>query len=492
MIKLFTNPDYDYNKDDFKAFEILHKGDQEQLKAQEYLWPHELELKPAGKQIRALREQRSAYTNWAEVLVSIWTSVAFRKDPIIPNEVSALLGDAIENIDGNGTGLISFIRDEIVKNLFVFGRPIIKVSAMGDRPETLADEQSGTTWQPYFEMVHPLAFKDWGLTPAQGTKFNRFSFCRVECEEVEERTSSKEKPEKNTYSKEYVLEEGKLVVYKYKLSKKNDLKDKEQAWELIGTLPLSEWDEIPIIAKFSESWLKDVTPHILKYYNTESVIDNIVLYQAHQRMFFIGPMDQTDKMIVSETSINILPEGSSVQVISPTDTTTIENRAQKILSNIFRIGLNMLKMQTEGAGIESADTLKQVKDSTVSLIQAEIEAVEDILNDAVRLFAKYKGKNDFKSEIRFNIEDLDNSIDEAVKLYSVFRDDISTLPKTKKAVLDWFIDRFDLNDKEELKQEIQEMMDSTSSEEMRKALEAEIMKSVVNQGLSARDGDNSK
>lgn len=73
MIKLSTNPDYDYNKGDFEAFDVLYKGDQTALKDTKYLWPHELELKPEGNQIRKLRELRSAYTNWAEVLVSIWT-----------------------------------------------------------------------------------------------------------------------------------------------------------------------------------------------------------------------------------------------------------------------------------------------------------------------------------------------------------------------------------------------------------------------------------
>lgn len=460
MIKLNEHPLYEQTEEDLEAFQVLFEGDQGKLKKEKYLWAHELELKAKGGRIRALRETRSSYTNWAEVLVSIWTSVAFRRDPTIPPEVADLLGEAIENIDGKGSSLISFIREQVVQSLFVSGRPIIRVSSLGNKPATKAEENAGKFWQPYFELISPLAFKDWGFLSNTGVTHDKFAFCRLEYQELEDRASSKDAPVINTYSKEYSLNEGYLTVTKYKKTKSD--KGEADYWEEVSVDELRDWDEIPIVAKFGESWLKDVSPHLLKYYNTESVIDNIVLHQAHQRIIFIGDIQGEDAMNLSETSINVLPSGSSVTVISPTDTSAIDNRLNKILSNIFRIGLNMLKMQLDSAQVESSDTLKQVKDGAIALIQAEIESVETIVNEAIRLFAKYKGQQDFTAGIKFNVDDLENSIDEAIKLISVFRDDVRDLPKLKKSLLNWFIDRFDLGDKEELKAEVEQMIDSQS------------------------------
>jgi len=177
-MKLFEHPEFKEIKEDYELWHELYEGDQKELKKSKYLWLHELETKPAGAGIRKLREQRSSYTNWAEVLVSLWTSILMRKDPIIPQEVMTLLGDLIDDVDGEGTSLVSFIRDQIVANTFIYGKPIVKVDALGERPNSLAEEQDAI-YRPFMQIIDPKSFKDWKLEKKDVKNLNKLQFCRL-------------------------------------------------------------------------------------------------------------------------------------------------------------------------------------------------------------------------------------------------------------------------------------------------------------------------
>lgn len=460
-MKLYEHPEYEEIKEDYELWHELYEGDQKELKKSKYLWLHELETKPAGAGIRKLREQRSSYTNWAEVLVSLWTSILMRKDPIIPDEVMTLLGDLIDDVDGEGTSLVSFIRDQIVAHTFIYGKPIVKVDALGEKPNTLAEEEEAN-YRPFMQIIDPKSFVDWKLEKKDVKNLNKLQFCRLEYCEYSERNDATDPIEEMTISKVYIMREGKLNIDKYKLKedKKGTKKAGDPEWELIDSIVIPDWDEIPITFSESISWLRDVSPHILKYYNTESVIDNVVLMQGHQRIFVIGDVSQMEVISLSESGLNSLPLGSTIEVIEAGDTAGAERRLQSILGNIIRVGLNQLKMQIEGQAVESADTLQQVKDNTIGLIQAELENVENVINKAIELWAKYKGQDGFKSQIKFNIEDVKDNIDQIVKLIMVFKDDVSRLPMVKEKLINWFINKMDFEDKDELYKEVAEMVQS--------------------------------
>lgn len=483
-IQLFEHPEYKENKDDYETWHALYEGEQKELKAPKYLWLHELERYPQGQNLRKTREERSAYTNWAEVLVSIWTSILFRKDPQIDEEIVNLLGGQIDDVDGNGTSLTSFIRDEIVKNNFVYGTPIVRVNTLGTKPLTKADEKQVSTYRPYLEIIDPISFRDWAIEKTDVARLNKFNFVRIEYCEYADRVNARDPIVESIVSKEYVMEEGRLHVYKYRLMEDAKDKSKEKYWELVGDEVLADWDEIPISANLDgESWLKDVTPHILKYYNTESVLDNIVLFQAHQRIFFVGDFDgsSNQKMFLAEHTFNTMPTGSSVEVIPPTDLSGPENRLMKILATVFRVGLNQLKFQIEGRQVESSQTLQEVKESAISLVQAEIENIENIVNNALRLWAKFKGIQDFKGSIKFNIDDVQSDIDKASKLIMIFKDEVMLLPKMREELLYWFMEELDLKNKDELKEEVKAMIEATGDETAKASLDALIKADLMQQ-----------
>ena len=479
-MKLYENPEFTAIKEDYEMWHTLYEGNQTELKKSKYLWLHELEQKKAGEKIRLLREQRSSYTNWAEVLVSLWTSILMRKDPIIPDEVMNLMGDLIDDVDGEGTSLVSFIRDQIVSNTFIYGKPIVRVDALGDKPNTLAEEEEAN-YRPYMQIIDPKIFKDWKLEKQDVKNLNKLQFCRLEYCEYTERKDATDPIEEMTISKVYIIRDGKLNIDKYKL--KTEAKGKKKAgepdWERIDSKIIDGWEEIPIAFSESISWLRDVSPHILKYYNTESVIDNVTLMQGHQRIFVIGDVSNMEVISLSESGLNSLPLGSTIEVIQAGDTSGPERRLQSILGNIIRVGLNQLKMQIEGQAVESADTLQQVKDNTIGLIQAELENVENVINKAIELWAKYKGQDSFKSQIKFNIEDVKDNIDQIVKLIMVFKDDVSRLPLVKEKLLNWFINKMDFEDKDELYQEVADMVQS-EDQDLINSINAKLLGDVAN------------
>jgi len=469
MIKLSFHPDYVEKREKFVTYRDMYDGDQQTLKRSEYLWMHELERQVDGHGIRSIREQRSSYTNFIEPIISIWTSLFFRKDPEIPPEVETMLGDAMNNIDGKGTSLITFIKDEILTNALLYGRPILRVNALGDKPKTKAEQESTTKFRPYFEIINPLQFVDWQLETQDPDKLNKLVFCRIVYEEMQPRLNAEEPVVVKTISKQYTVNEGKLMVTRYELKKDDNTKkstdtQKEddtvdaRQWEKIGEEILADWDEIPfVISLTGASWIKDVYPHALKYYNLESVLDNIALFQAHQRIYFIGDgLDQSkDAKAVAEYTMQILPAGVTIHTVEPVTLLGAENRLSSVLNNIFRVALNQFRMiNADSAAVQSADTQKEEKDLMVALVQSELEMLENIVNQGLRLFAKYKGDDNFTAEIKFNYKVDVQDIDKMIQLVLAFRDEVANLPQTRKALLNWFVEQIDLPEKAELKAEI--------------------------------------
>jgi hypothetical protein len=466
---LYLNPEFKELRPYFEMYRDLFIGDQATLKSPDYLWPHEIEKTPAGAVVRKIREQRSSYTNHIETLVSQWTSLLFKSDPIIPPEVSDLLGDSIENIDGKGTSLISFLRNSLVPNSLVFGRPILYVGAYGTKPENLKQEMSGTDFRPYFEAIHPLDFKDYQEETEDPKRLGQLNFVRLEYVEAVPRMSANEAPYIRRISKQYRVTPEGLEITRYQQAKVDPLTQTQKTlvdqsiyadgteWEQTGQVILSDWDEIPIVADLhGTSWIKDIAPHVLKFYNCESVLDNIILFQAYQRVIFSGDLEQKDAKTLAENTIGIVPAGTTVHTIEPTNLAGIHERLGTILNNIYRLGLNQVRMMSaDSAAAQSDQTIKEEKQNVAALVKSEMEGIETLVNHGVRLFAKYKGIDDFESEIKFNTDVNTSDVNKFVQLVLAFKDDVAKYPSIKKAQLVKYVKELDLPNEEELLADIE-------------------------------------
>jgi dihydropteroate synthase len=125
-IKLEEHPEFKKNKNFYQAAKDLYQGDQDTLKQSKYLLLHELEKYKQGTKIRNVREERSAYTNFIEPIVSMWVSLFFKKKPTLDEATSDMLGNLINDIDGEGTNLFAFIQKKLLPSSLIYGFPILE------------------------------------------------------------------------------------------------------------------------------------------------------------------------------------------------------------------------------------------------------------------------------------------------------------------------------------------------------------------------------
>lgn len=462
-VKLFLNPQYQKLQPSMLLHELLYKGDQEALKDPCYLWPHELETKREGEPIRKLREMRTHYSNYIEPLVTIWQGLFFRKEPEISDEVRALLGPAVDDIDGKGTSFLNFIKNEVFPSYIVHGRVFLKVDAFADAPMTLAEEKEKKV-SPYFELIDPLCFVDWGFDNSAPDKMGKFLFAREEYLYQEPRTSAESEPVMRLRSKQYFLDEGRLLVRTYQAKEKEKGKRKGKksksedpiSWEVVSTQDLGVWSEIPIAYVMTDSWIKDAAVEALKYFNLVSVIDNINLFQGHQRVYFIGNFDQNfNRAALAEYTLQVLPEGTTIHETQPTNTAGIEARADSVFNAIWRVGLNQVRqMAADSKAVQGEATLREEKDYTVSLVQSELASLENIINQALKHFAMFKGQPNFEGKISFSADITKADVEKVTQIAMSFKDDINKVPKFRKAMLKWAANEIDLPEKEEILEEI--------------------------------------
>lgn len=455
-IKLYTHPEYDTNQKFYKTAHDLYEGNQDVLKRGEYLFYHELEKKPQGKLIREVREQRSAYTNFIEPVVSMWVSYFFKKKPTLGDKTLEMLGDGFDNIDGEGTSLYAFIQKKLLPYGLLYGFPILRINAVGEKPDTIADENSPQKFLPYFQTIDPINFVDWDIEKKDPKRLNKLNFCRIEFLEMAQRVNAQSPVSQQVVSIEYRLEKGIVVYYKYVLEQ-SSTDPSEKKWKLVSTIPLSSWDEIPIVLDVcGESWVKDLLPHALKYYNLESTLDNICLYQAYQRVIVIGPVGKEHMDGLAEYTWSSLPEGTTIEVVEPNEATGVQSRLSEVLNNIFRIALNQTRMlSSDSKAVQSSETIKEEKEAIYNLIQSEAEAMENIVNQGLVMYAKFKGVDDLKPDFKFNLDTSESSTEQMVRIVTLFRAEIEKLPALKKELLSKAVRALSLDDNKDIEKEIE-------------------------------------
>lgn len=453
-IEFFEHPEYSEHKSDWTLYEILYEGDQDCLKSSQYLWPHELEatdiatptgapdrptldLKP-GTRIRLIREQRSTYTNEIEPVISRWQSVFFKKDPDT-SEVEELFGENVNDVTGEGESLNTFIKQSVLANRLIYGRPIIFTDAGMEQAVSLQDQRVKGL-RPFFRIINPLEMKDWQMILA-GTRKGQFEAARFEYEVIEPRTSMRQQPRTTIYSKELLFQQtddktGTYFYNKYRLD--TDAQTKKESWVLVSSTPLSDFPNLPLRSIENEkSWIKDVAPLALKLFNLESGLDNIHLYQSYQRLFISGSLSEEQKKAMAEYIIGFLPDNAVVTSIEPVSTQSLENRIEAVKSAIRKVAFNQWRqVDSSSKAVEGADTQREVKEAITSLVLSELETLETLVNNAIKDYAFFAtGKADYTGKVKFSKEIDVDAIVEEITNYNMIKDDLSKLPTWRKAIL---------------------------------------------------------
>lgn len=458
---LYNHPDYDNNIDAWNIYYDLWNGDPKTMAEPKYLWPHELEKiegNPESGKLRSIRQQRSQYTNYIAVLEDIRQGLFFRTEPILDEEASKLLSEEEQlNIDSKGNSLMHVVKQQIHLHDFLYGRAIVLIDSYDIRPRNMA-ELNANGVRPFMETIDPRFVKDWEFDKAGKLVYLRYEFTQMGA-----RIGPSVKPIEKTYSRTLLMREG---VYSVLLHEQEDTQalGEPVRWKLVGKRTIPQLNEIPVVfMNFGKSWIKDVAPQQLRYHNLESSLDNGLHFQAHQRLYASGvnPGDKSAVKALTEYTLLLLENPQArINAIEPSSPEYLTRRVAEVRNTIFRIGERQLRqLSSDSKGVQSDDTIREEKDTTISIIQSRLAAYEEVMAKALKLYAIFKSRSrgsSFSGKMIFNKNIGRQDVEQTISRYNAIRADMAQLPETKKQMIRAILADENLEDPDIVTKEIQD------------------------------------
>ena len=437
--QFYEHPLYAERQFSWAGLKALYDGEHRVLTDPRFLWLHELECgedKAAGEKLRRIRCFRSRYLNLMEPVVSRWQSFLFRKPANIPPRIENDVFGPREfaNVNGRRMGFRTFIRERIGRDYLIYGKPIVFVDTSDVEAITIADAKAKGL-RPYMDTICPLDFKDWrNLENPPLDVEGQFDFARFEYAAMSQRGPT-DKPELVTYAKIPRLIDGRYVIEIYK-SKKGDA-TQASSWELVGRKPIAGWGEVPIATIESESFIKDAAEMQLLVFNFMSAESSIVNNQAFRNIFIIGLESEKHKVAVGEYVWQFLNQGATVESIEPVDATTISKAVDRAIDFTFKVAFNQVMALAAGSKESpSAETRRAMMDDFVAIVETSLTEIEDVVNQAVYFYAKFKGiKLGESDRITFDKKVTERDFDQFLATWNSLRDDFRKIAEVRKEVL---------------------------------------------------------
>ncbi len=407
----------------------------------------------AGLKLRNIRAKRSRYLNLTESVVSRWLSFLFRREPNIPESLKTILGKEIYDIDGKGTSLETFIRENIGGHYVLYGRPTVLVDTAAVQAATLADAKREGA-RPFLEMLNPLEVVDWEMTE-DISRVGQFKFLRTEFDLVEPRTTYTQKPTKARYSKAFIYEGGAEVQRLYKLNRSDKNLDSNE-WEQQGPDLIIPNTRLPISQVQCDSFVKDASEMQLLVFNTMSAESSALNAQAFQRVFIAGNLKESQKMMLNEYLINFLPENASVQTVEPFNSAPLQQARDAFIEMTFKVAFNQLNtVSADSKAMPGAETRREMKDEFVALVQTSLSEIEDLVNRAMADYVFKKNGSEYTDRITFDKQITEDDIDREIAIWQAHVDDFKKIPTLHKGIIAKHAKYFGLPDEEKIVEEIE-------------------------------------
>lgn len=445
MPTFYEHPHYRVQKENWRKWRTLYKGDERELKGPQFLFPHALEAKtadPASEQLRKGREQRTSYLAIPEILVSLWLSYFFAKPPTLEAGDGSTIKQASKNIDGERRSLNRFLRDRVTATYLIYGKVAILADSFGEEVQSLA-EQKEKGIRPFLEIIEPLDLVDWSIEQSDPKRMGEINAARQVYKLVGTRQSLMEIPRTYLYSVVRSRTPNGYQIEKYRrliedasigLSVDAEINGEDSRFELAEEPRIVAIDEVPISLLEDESWLKDVVGEVLRHYNLRSGLDNVNYYQGYQKIFAKGVTDAAYHKALTEYIVALLPEGGDAFAIDAVDTSALERAVDGALLSCFKIGLNQLRtLPSDSKEAPSAEAAQAERLNTTQLVEATIEDLENAANKALEHFGLLAGEAPGK--VYFNREISELGVEQILTIYQSMRQEFGNYPKIPKELV---------------------------------------------------------
>jgi hypothetical protein len=444
-IEFHEHPEYKAKRDKWETYRELYEGDHATLTQYRYLWPHEYELatdsfitdpetqlkQSTGQRIRNIRAKRSRYLNVTEPVISNLIAMAFQKPIIADEKMKAMLGEDINNIDGKGTSLDSFIKSMMAVPYFRDGNPIIQIDAPKNEARSRGEEQA-IGFRPFLEVLDVLSVPDWQFSEL-GPRTGKYDIVRQEYTSIAPRTSMTEAPKELKYCRVTSLEDGAVVVRIYQRD------EEKKDWMLTEERPL-DLPEVPVVTiTTNESWIKDVAELQMVLFNLMSAYYNQLNTQAFQRIMVAG-LDNDSAIAISEYAISRIPIEARPFIIEPSSMSAHMDAASMTIEQIAKVAFNRTRsLASDSKEAPGADTIAEMNSELMALLKQALEEMESLINSALKIYAIYKLGPEkgaaFDGKVEFSKELDVKAVSERIELFLTYRDEIRKVLPWRKAEL---------------------------------------------------------
>jgi hypothetical protein len=458
-VEFAEHPFYTERAPDWKIYADLREGKHKVLTGREYLWPHEFELavehqegRPpsaevtaGAKVLRATRENRSRYTNRLKPVIRRMTAICFSR-PINTDPVAELFEEGqLEDVDGEGTSLQDFIKkaaDEYFLNGYLYG--LVDAAPISARNKL---EEQTLGLRPYMSICPTLQVKDWDRETAEPARRGRYNWLRTEYGVVEPRISALAAAKESDMCRVLIRKESRYVIHIYeKVS---------GTWSFVKEIvPKPPIDEIPVAAITDESWIKDVIPLCLLRHNTQSSLDNGLMFQAHQRIIAAGNFKPGEGIVMSEGVVTLMPEGTTVTIVEPSSPQALRDRLSQIDSEIVQTAfLKDRIIPTDSRQMQAVEGQEAEETEFIAEMRRANKRIENWTNHMLEHWAKFQGQ-ELKNPIVFDARIQKESIQEAISYLRSLFDIMEPYPTWKKAEVKKLVTARELAEEEDILAEV--------------------------------------
>lgn len=383
-MRFYQHPNYPGLKKDWDQYSAYYHGDRDTLLKSYNLWKHEYETDTVkgGSILRAIREERTRYVNLCVSIVQKYISLTFQNAIDFSEVEDWFTEEEWEDIDGQGRNVETYISEKIARDFYLYGRVVDEIT-------------SDANGRVYFQHWEPQSVIDWQM------RHDEFEFYTMTYQEILERQTAHEEPKMQDYL-QYLRfnESGKYepIIYLQQGS------GKESTWTEVNRVDTG-LDFMPVSVCDGSSWVARILPIMMIRYNLQSALDNILNYQAYQKMFISGDNLEGTGMIVNEAGITLLPEGATVSTIDPVDPVALRNRLEGVTADLWRVAFFQNRMiPSDSRATESAANQIAQKDDLFSAIAVAGEHIAAHVNSVIRNFALYKKKDPGSAYVNFDFK----------------------------------------------------------------------------------------